>query len=302
MKSGSRTCKDANQIDLVDFLSGMHHEPVKVRGNDYWYLSPLRSEKTASFKVNRKLNVWYDHGIGKGGNLVDFGTEYFKCSVSDLLSRLWHDSEQNFSFHQRNFADEKKEDSGKKIEVINERILTDRSLLEYLNERYVPIAVAQQFCSEVDFNLRDKKYTAIGFKNDSGGFELRSKHFKGSSSPKAMTFIDNGSNDVSVFEGFFSYLSFHSFKQNVDVTLTNFLVLNSLSFFEKAKEKMERHDKIFMYLDHDDSGLKCTRQAILSNNKYVDRSFFYEGHKDLNDLLIHKANRLKRGLRSGRHF
>jgi len=31
----------------------------------YWYLSPLREEKEASFKVNRKKNVWYDHGIGK---------------------------------------------------------------------------------------------------------------------------------------------------------------------------------------------------------------------------------------------
>jgi len=63
---------EAKQIDLVDYLAALGHRPQKIRNKDYWYHSPLRDEKTASFKVNRSLNVWYDHGIGKGGNLIDF--------------------------------------------------------------------------------------------------------------------------------------------------------------------------------------------------------------------------------------
>ena len=35
----------------------------KINNNDYWYLSPLRNEKEASFKINRSKNTWYDHGI-----------------------------------------------------------------------------------------------------------------------------------------------------------------------------------------------------------------------------------------------
>ncbi len=58
-------CDEANQIDLVDYLSSLGNEPAKIRGNDYWYLSPLRQEKEASFKVNKNKNVWYDHGIAK---------------------------------------------------------------------------------------------------------------------------------------------------------------------------------------------------------------------------------------------
>jgi len=54
---------EAKQIDMVDYLSALGHRPQKVRNSDYWYLSPL---------VNRSLNIWYDHGIGKGGNLIDF--------------------------------------------------------------------------------------------------------------------------------------------------------------------------------------------------------------------------------------
>jgi len=81
---------EAKQIDLVDYLAALGHYPKKVRNADYWFLSPLREEKTPSLKVNRNMNAWYDHGIGKGGNLVDFGVLYFNCSVIEFLQ---HSSE-----------------------------------------------------------------------------------------------------------------------------------------------------------------------------------------------------------------
>src|SRR5690606_20783300 len=123
-------CAEARQIDLVDYLASLGHEPKKTRNNDYWYLSPLREEKTPSFKVNRRLNVWYDHGTGKGGDLIDFGTLYFNCSTSDLLNRL---SQQPpilaFSFHPpstdgsphampESFAGEKKDTTEGKITIL----------------------------------------------------------------------------------------------------------------------------------------------------------------------------------------
>lgn len=82
------TIEQARQIDLVDYLHSAGHLPQKIRGNDYWFLSPVRDEKTASFKVNRKLNVWYDFGIGKGGNFIDFGILFHRCTVSELLQKL----------------------------------------------------------------------------------------------------------------------------------------------------------------------------------------------------------------------
>ncbi len=42
-------CAQANEIDLVDYLQNAGQRPLKIRGNDYWYLSPLREEKTPSF-------------------------------------------------------------------------------------------------------------------------------------------------------------------------------------------------------------------------------------------------------------
>ena len=98
MTSAFFTCEQARQIDLVDYLESIGYHPKKITGNDHWYLSPLRQEQTASFKVNRKLNLWYDHGTGKGGSLVDFGILYFNCSVKDLLVRLKDSNGLNLSF------------------------------------------------------------------------------------------------------------------------------------------------------------------------------------------------------------
>ena len=79
---------EAGQFHMVDYFSKLGHSPTKIRNADYWYLSPLSDEKNASFKVNRKLNCWYDHGIGKGGNLIDFAILYHKCTISEFLKIL----------------------------------------------------------------------------------------------------------------------------------------------------------------------------------------------------------------------
>jgi hypothetical protein len=44
----SITCAEAKKIDLVTYLSNLGFEPTKIRGNDYWFLSPLRSERNVN--------------------------------------------------------------------------------------------------------------------------------------------------------------------------------------------------------------------------------------------------------------
>lgn len=92
------TCAEAKRLDIVDFLFSIGYTQQKLRGNDYWYFSPFRVEKTPSFKVARRLNVWYDHGIGKGGNLVDFGVLFYGCSVKEFLQKLEAKTNPKLSF------------------------------------------------------------------------------------------------------------------------------------------------------------------------------------------------------------
>ncbi|MEO5996315.1 MAG: hypothetical protein ABIN89_06295 [Chitinophagaceae bacterium] len=50
------TIKEAKEIDLVDYLSSIGQQPLKINEFYYCYKSPLRDEKSSCFKVNRSLN------------------------------------------------------------------------------------------------------------------------------------------------------------------------------------------------------------------------------------------------------
>jgi DNA primase len=297
------SCAEAKQIDIVDYLASLGYQPQKIRTPDYWYLSPLREEKTPSFKVNKKLNIWYDHATGQGGDIIDFGTAFYKCSVSDFLEQL--QSVPSLSFHPPSNtllpAVEKKKVSGEndgKIKIISAKEITSDALKNYLAKRAISIEIANCFCKEVAFTLYNKNYIVLGFPNRSGGYELRSEHFKGSSSPKDVSFIDNKTENIAVFEGFFSFLSFQTINKNQEAPLTNCLVLNSLAFFEKSRPLMEQYQQIHLLLDNDSAGKTYMAKALQWSSKYIDRSDFYKHHKDLNSWLV-ENNRIKQSQHKG---
>jgi hypothetical protein len=225
---------------------------------------------------------------------------YHHCPLHEILKNL----ESNFSFHQHKSYSQKPVNAGEKgcIKVMDAREINAPELTKYLLQRKIPLEIAKVFCKEVDFVLYDYKHTAIGFKNNSGGYELRNEYFKGSSSPKDVTIINNNSQNINVFEGMFSFLSFQTLQQNNSITLTNFLVLNSLSFFEKSREVMEQHQQINLYLDTDSAGLKHLQDALGCSKKYIDQSQLYQHHKDLNDYLVHQGLGQKSCQKIGRHF
>jgi hypothetical protein len=293
------TCELANSIDITLYLSSLGFQPKTTRNSDYWYFSPFRNERTPSFKVNTKLNCWYDHGLGKGGSLIDFGIMFHHCSVRELLAKL-----KNLSFHPHlpaaqiphSHAGEK---SLLRIQSVNP--ISSPWLKAYLNERKIPSEIANQFCRQVSFELYNHPRIAIGFQNDKGGYELRSADFKGSSSPKDVTFVDNKSESVSVFEGFFDLLSWYTMNPS-EGQLSNFLVLNSLAFFEKERPLMDAYEKVNLFLDRDKAGIVATRKAVLLHPRYNDRSKLYKGYKDLNDKLTGIGITIKQTQRLSRRF
>lgn len=298
-------CEQANQIDLVAYLNLLGHQPQKITTQDYWYLSPFRQEKGISFKVNKNKNIWYDHGLGKGGTLVDFATEYYRCDVSEALQKIVSFHEQkNLSkniaerppVHPQNILLENKDAEETAIKIIAaSQPLKDLMLCRYLRQRKINKNISDKYCHEVFFkmNNKEKTYRAIGFKNNAGGYELRNKYFKGSSSPKYVSYTDNNAANIKVFEGFFDFLSYQSIHQNQQQELTNFLVLNSLSFFERSLLLMEKHECIHLHLDNDEAGRKCTNIAQKRSLKFKDESKLYQGQKDLNEWLINSGKRLR---------
>jgi len=277
--------EDARKLDLVDYLSTIGIEPKKVKGNNYWYQSPFRDEKSPSFKVDRRLNLWYDFGEGKGGNLIDFAIRYHKCSVAEFMAKL----NGNVSFQQtpkneRNIIPE----DAPKIIVTEVRPLRHYALLQYLESRKIPVDIAGKFCQEATYTNGGKEYFAIAFKNDAGGYELRNKYFKNGSSPKGVTHIKNGHSSIAVFEGFFDFLSFQTLFKNSDKINSDFLILNSLSFFEKSRPIMEGYQEIRLFMDNNAAGQKFTAEACVVSKAYRNESGLYKGFEDLNDFLCKK--------------
>ena len=82
--------RQLNQLPIADFLSKIGVEPHYKKGENFWYLSPIRElENTPSFKVNTTLNRWYDYGLMQGGKLFDLAERLYpnQC-ISDLIEKI----------------------------------------------------------------------------------------------------------------------------------------------------------------------------------------------------------------------
>jgi DNA primase len=278
------TFSDAKKIPIIGYLGSIGIEPAKIRGNNYWYHSPLRGEKDPSFKVNSKLNLWYDHGSGEGGTLIDLGARLNTCSVSEFVQRISKNENLTlqFSFHRNN--DKEPEN---KLVVLSVGELRNQELINYLRGRRIDEDLAFRYCKEVSFEIAKRQYQAVGFVNKSGGYELRNSWFKGSSSPKDISFIDNDSQKLYVVEGFIDFLSIEQLKTTTPAfnTEADVLILNSLSFLQRSESLMKSHEN-FLFLDNDHAGTEAKKNLHRSHVPFKDCSGLYSTHKDVNEYLV----------------
>jgi hypothetical protein len=273
-------CNEANSIPIDMFLADLGIEPVKTRSHSKWYLSPLRSERTASFKVDTKINLWYDYGIGAGGNLVTLGTRLSNLSVSDFLSQM---STHKLSIMVNMQPPIEAPVSDWKIVKVKE--ISHPALVAYLKQRSVPLALANSFCSEVYYANDKQKYFAIGIKNDSDGYEVRNSVFKGCIGKKDITTLHKNPSRVAMFEGFIDFLSAHQLFDSV--AKNTIVILNSVTQLPKAIQRLEIMSpwKIDCYFNNDDSGRNCTRSLRQEFPIARDFSASIIPFNDVNDFL-----------------
>ncbi|TKT94054.1 toprim domain-containing protein [Dyadobacter frigoris] len=290
------TCQQAKEISIVEFLKSNHVDPEYIRGNDHWYLSPLRQENTASFKVNSELNLFYDHGSGIGGDIIDLGCQLFKCDVKELLSKLEAGS---FLFQQQpilkrplHILDSVTQDADFSLIKIThvQSLENNQAITDYIKSRGITSEIARHYCQEVYYRIGDKRYFAAGFKNRSGGYELRSQYFKGSSSPKDITHIENGNRSVCVLEGFMDFLSLLTLRKEEPIR-SDFLVLNSVSFVDRSMGILKDYKNVFLYLDHDNAGRKALEKYEAAGLNIINASNTYRRFKDLNEYLLDRQLR-----------
>lgn len=290
--------KEANQKSLLEILERLNIKQTSKKGDDIWYLSPFRNEKTPSFHIKSNQNIWYDFGAGKGGDCVSFAAEYLKsnneeCTVSDALRWI-----KNMTGGIRNIGivckPTEKRDPAFTLKC--KTPINSLGLTNYLDKRGIPLNIAKRYLSEIYFENKkiDKHYYALGFKNIENGYEFRNPIQKGCVGLKAISFV-RGSipkpEEIHLFEGFFDFLSVIT-KLNGKSLNGDAIVLNSVSMIGQVYPYIKSYGyKIgYSWFDNDEAGIKT--QSTLSEIfqiekiKHIQMNSNYKNFKDVNDWLV----------------
>lgn len=276
---------------LVDLLARLGYEPFKRVRNEQLYLSMLRdSDTTPSFSVNDKLGTWFDFGEGKGGNIIDFGLQYWKgLPFPEILEKIVLTCGGSVPVlappvYKRQPSAEKEPS----YEILDIKDLgSNAAILNYLESRGVG-QVAEGRLKEIYYYVEDEdkkrnKFFAAGWQNEQGAWEIRNLNFKGCLGNKAISFIPNSEKKLAVFEGFFNYLSWLTANPFAPDSV---LVLNSLSLLQAGIRKAKGFQDISLFLDNDPSGRKATLDFTSALPWAKDRAGIYIGYNDYNDLIV----------------
>ncbi|MFC2637098.1 mobilization protein, partial [Prevotella histicola] len=224
---------------IVEYLERKGIKPVRSTPAYALYRSPLREETHPSFKVDTEQNLWIDYAEGRGGSIIDLCMRMERCSLSEAIRLLGRNAPDYTACNSQKADRAMKRSSIPMASASGVRRLIEISdtlpphLLKYLQEdRCIDMEKAMPFLCCISYEIRGFHYQAIGFANQSGGYELRDNDsFKGTIAPKDITpvFTDKITDrmkPVCVFEGFMDFLSFLSMKEEI---ISHCLVMNSVS-------------------------------------------------------------------------
>ena len=280
---------------IVEYLERKGIKPVRKTLTYAMYRSPLREETHPSFKVDTEKNLWIDYAEGRGGSIIDLCMRMEGCTLSEAIRCLGQNASDNGT---SSFLNDFVPNNSQPVMAVNgARRLIEISdtlpphLQDYLTkERCVNLEKATPFLKCISYEVRGRRYQAIGFANLSGGYELRDdKTFKGTIAPKDITpiFTDR-TEPVCIFEGFMDFLSFLSMKEEIT---NHCLVMNSVSNVARTIRYLnDRHlTHIRAFHDNDEAGRRTVQDFIKAGFHVEDMNIHYKDFKDLNEYHVSRV-------------
>ena len=280
---------------IVEYLERKGIKPVRKTPTYAMYRSPLREETHPSFKVDTEKNLWIDYAEGRGGSIIDLCMRMEGCTLSEAIRRLGQNAPVNDTY---SFLNDFVPNNSQPMMAINgaRRLIEISDTLpshfqEYLTKvRCINLEKATPFLKCISYEIRGRRYQAIGFANLSGGYELRDdKTFKGTIAPKDITpiFTDRAE-PVCIFEGFMDFLSFLSMKEEIT---NHCLVMNSVSNVARTIRYLnDRHlIHIHAFLDNDEAGRRTVQDFIKAGFHVEDMNIHYKDFKDLNEYHVSRV-------------
>jgi hypothetical protein len=275
-----------DQVSLVDLLARLGFHPVPKRGREKMYISMIRdNDHTPSFAVNDNLGVWFDHGLGRGGNIIDFGIIFWRnLKLAEVLKKI-----QEVCALDITEPKQKRPRIPVKVNPVVERVKqlgNHPAITDYLKNRGV-FEVAKFYLSEVYYYVENEKdvrkhYFAAGWLNEHNSWEVRNRYFKGCIGHKGITFIPGHQKNAAVFEGFIDFLSWKIEHPDAEHSI---IVLNTLSLLQHGIKKAKSFSSLDVFFDHDKAGVLATREFLNSLPYARDLSNAYDGFNDYNDKI-----------------
>lgn len=274
-------------VPIIDYLASKGHQPEKMHRKEYVYYSPLRIEGTPSFFVNPEKNLYKDYGED-GGDIFKLVMKMETCDFSSALRILKNWEPGNYIEMTSMPSFSKHPDETKGIEILKVQDVNHLALINYLKSRKIPFYLAARYLKEVHYLNRDRKFFSLGFPNSSGGWAIRNERFKGCFAPNGVSHLKvEGSKTVTVFEGFFDFLSALTYF-NLPEPKNSVVVLNSTSNLKASLDTLGMYQTIYTFLDNDDAGNKVIDNLKKWKFPICDRTYIYKGHKDFSDFLNKK--------------
>lgn len=279
LKRKKMNCEKIKQnVSIRTVLESFSLFPVRENRRTAFYFALDREEKIPSLCVDFIKNTAFDFGTGKSYDVISIVQQIKKCSVSESLKYLLL---FKFPAEIEYLTEETQPEISYRILQMTE--IRHPALIRYLESRKV--SEQKKWVREVHYELHGKKYFGIGFKNDSGGFEIRNKYAKICLGVKDVKWINNSNNvnnEVAIFEGFFDYLTFKNLECKLDLTC-DCLILNSTAILFKAEKVLKEYQKILLFLDNDDNGKFVASKIKKEYDDVEDCSILYHDFKDVNE-------------------
>lgn len=295
MKSRFYDLQYIKAIPIADYLHACGIKPAKRYNGYALYHAPYREDSNASLKVDFRQNLWHDYGTSQGGSIIDLVMKMRGCSAYEAIAHLAEGKATTLapsSFHREAHIgqrrDEQRPNNTRRILSINEAL--PLHLQSYLREvRKIDLAVASPYLHHVRYEVGGREYSAIGFPNRAGGYELRDdKTFKGTIAPKDISVIAGQANNapLCIFEGVMDFLSLLTMKGKEAISPS--IVLNSVSNIHRAVAYLHEKgiDSVRAFFDNDPAGRQALQAIQSTGIKVEDMSRHYSRYKDLNEYHI----------------
>jgi DNA primase len=278
------------QISIIGFLRYRGIIPIKINGGEYWYLSLLRNENTASLSVNLSKNVFKDFGDDSSkGSIIDLVMMLDKISfiqACQVLEEYDGKKEKEVLENSFSLSCQTSESTIQDYQITAVKDLQHPALLRYVESRKISFQNAYRYLREIHYTNAKGKFFGAGYQTESGGYVVRSEIMKkpinlGKAGIKI--FAVPNSKNVAVFEGMFDFLSACEFYKGCP-TMTA-IILNSTSNVNKALPSIKQYEKVFCYLDNDDAGYKALDKLKQAGANVFDCSHVYKPFNDFNFFL-----------------